>query len=410
MYHKNGLVLTQTGLKFCNEICVGESVYSVDGFVPVKQIIKSDRQLFKIENDYLNYSFFTEEQKFMTRNCDNIETKTLKDFKFGDIISIIPGSGYSFDNFPIVNYGYSKLTSGNRSNRLNENVNIPEELDEPLAYFLGYLYGDGHVIHKQENFAGVSLACSNDYPNIKTKLIDIIKRSFNLETKVYAGDGDLETLDFYSRIVIENLHKNEILKQKAGNLIFPEKILKSPTSVQFAFISGLFDADGCVQRSKKSYRITIIDLEFLKIIQKILLANGIVSRMSVEPRGTKGWSDLGRLALVGKESIVRFCSLCEYSDKINATPVVNKTDHVTTIYIAKDLGVKYYLFSYINNQNLISYSNFYKLSEESPGFDKSRIPLLRSFVDSITKENFDECYGFVTDSSGIFVDGFLACS
>lgn len=409
MFYKNSLVLSKNGLVFVKDLNVGDEIYCDNGYVVIKSIEKHFDRLVELKNDYLVTSKFTEDQQFLTREDKKIINKSLLDLNVDDIVSMYIGNGFDCSEILLIDFPYGKEFNEHQSNAYNHSTIFPKTITNDMSYFMGYCYGDGYVDkNKDGNVAGVSLSCSNDYDEIKTKLKNIITNTFNARPCVKKGDGDLEIVAMHSRKNMENFLKNDILKQKAGNLIFPEKILKSSTHIQGSFISGLFDADGCFQKTKKSYRITIIDKEFLEIIQKIFLSNGIVSRLSVEDRSKKGWNDLWRLSIIGKESIVRFRKMCKDSYKANCSETLNKIDHVTTIYTSKDLNLKYYKYSFLNDVDLISYKSINELKYVYKDVDENLPMVIKSYIKSKNECGFDECFSIDVDCKGIWVDGYYA--
>lgn len=409
MFYKNSLVLSKNGLVFVKDVNIGDEIYSDNAYVTVKSIEKCVNKLVELKNDYLVTSKFTEDQQFLTRIDKKIVNKSLTELNVGDIVSMYIGNGFNCSEISLIDFPYGREFNEKQSNHFNHSVIFPKTITTDMAYFMGYCYGDGYVDKTSDgNVAGVSLSCSNDYDEIKTILKNIIKNTFNAPPCVKKGDGDLEIVSMHSRKIMENFWKNNILKQKAGSLIFPEKILKSSTHIQGSFISGLFDADGCFQKTKKSYRITIIDKEFLEIIQKIFLSNGIVSRLSVEDRSKKGWNDLWRLSIIGKESIVRFKKMCKDSYKANYSEMLNKIDHVTTIYTSKDLKLKYYNYSFLNEVDLISYKSINELKYIYKDVDENLPMIIKSFIKTKNDCGVDDCYSFDVDCKGIWVDGYYA--
>lgn len=158
---------------------------------------------------------------------------------------------------------------------------LPEELNEDLAYLLGYSYGDGSIIRDRGKISGLSFSLSMDYPEIKNKLISIIEKLFDYSPPIFSCKGNCEKLDIHSVKIAEWLDKNGILKQKTAFIRVPEAIFKSPLSVQASFIAGYFDADGSISKSKSRIKICSISREMLLDIQKILASIGILSAIVI---------------------------------------------------------------------------------------------------------------------------------
>ena len=403
---KNTKILTSTGLKFVQDIQLTDLVLSKNGWINLKDIIKSKEICYDLVDDYGYEISVTNNQKFISKINDEIISKKLETLSENSVISLLPGEPYENDYQKLTYYEYAKNTWGNRSNRLNTDVKFPEVLDESLAYFLGNSYGDGYVEKQKEKFTGLSIACSDTYPEIKIKLKNILEYLFNVNVKVNKGDGALETVDFYSISTLENLFKNGILKQKAGSLIFPEKILLSNTKVQMAFFSGFFDADGCSQKGKKSYRVDSCDFDFIKQFHLICVANGIFGRLTYKNCKNKHptWRNMIRFAFVGAESIKIAKKLCFESYKIFNSDFINKRDSVVTMYKSKDFDIPYYNFKYINNKDNISYMSYKRLQKDTDIIKHK--PLIKTFIKSIEESDETEVYDLVVDGDGYWANGF----
>lgn len=406
--YKDSNVLTKLGRKIVNEVTVGDEIFDGKSYSVVKNISTPFlEECYNVTNDY-GYTLTTSlDQKLKSVNSLGNYDVVVRNIEIGNCVGMTIGVPYEKELIDLDYFQYEKKTYSNKSNRLNENVMFPNKLNSDLAYLLGYAYGDGYVERDKFNeTCTLSLACSDDYPEIKDKLKRITKHLFNYDICISKGDGRLEKYTINNKIILHNLEKNEILKQKAGQLIFPEKILTSPSEIQFAFISGVFDADGCAQKSKKSFSIEIIDEMFLKEIQMILNANGCVSRFSYKDRYCERWNIVNRLYLVGSASIYKFAKLMKESVKIQQTEIRNTRDTVLTIYNTSSLNVKYSNFKFINNKDFISYNNFNKLCSH---YDLSNFEIV--LQSEVKKKEFIgevECYSLDVDCKGIWVDGYYA--
>ena len=91
----------------------------------------------------------------------------------------------------------------------------------------------------------------------------------------------------------------------------PETILNSPKNVVAAFLRGLYEGDGSVEKSGKSLlRVTYTSnsIELIKQLQVLMLRFGIISnRYNDASHGRK----TNRLCISGEENLVKF------ADKIN---------------------------------------------------------------------------------------------
>jgi len=380
--HGSTMILTFTGLKKIETIREGEQVWTKKGWVLVDKIIKNRKSCLKIKTKHGREIICSKDHVFHTINGE----KSVQEMKNGDPITQIVGHGWMERDVQLIKSDYKK-SSYNNSNRLNENIKLPEYLNEDFAYFIGYSYGDGGL-EKGRNgkYSGIGLASSNDWPGIKNKLINIIKETFNYKAAIKkVKNSNHEVIRIHSRLLIEFLRTNGVLKQKAGNLIFPRIFLNTKEAVVFSFLSGYFDADGCVLPTKKAYKFSSIDKEFLSVIQNILSSCGIVSKIHKIDREEYGWHNLYSLVVNGGESQRIFVELMNKSIKVKTLGGFSKKrDYTRTIYTVKDFNVNFSKYSYLpHNGNCISYSSSQKLLKDI-GLKKD-INLLQDTICSIEK-------------------------
>ena len=360
--HNDTLIMTFYGLKRISEVLIGDKVWTKEGWVRVSGVVSNKKPCIKIRTKHGKEIICSKDHVF---HMIHGECRA-KEFRLGDKITQIVGEGWEGKNI-LFDHGNYKKDNYNNSNRLNEDISIPRVMDDKLSYVVGYSYGDG-CVEKQKNGENtcLSLACSDDWEEIKTKLSCNIKEIFNYDVKIKSRDEACESLRIFSRVVLDFLEKNNILKQKAGDLIFPDKILSAKQNIIFSFLSGYFDADGCAQISKKVYKIASIDKDFLIVIQNILSAFGVVSRIYKQVRNNKNWRDIYSLSINGGKSQEMFRGLMSQSVKISNTIINDKyRDFTRSIYKTSDFKTNSSRHSYIgNNDQYLSYSVCDKLKND----------------------------------------------
>jgi ribonucleoside-diphosphate reductase alpha chain len=251
----------------------------------------------------------TEDHKVAVLMDGKITTMPLKYLRLGDEVLLLLGQQTegSYAALKPLHYQRSLM-----STTLNEDVRLPEVLNEDLAYLLGYMHGDGYVhMGRKVNWRApkaIKMATADAYPEIRTRIVDAVQRTFGMQPTIEDGDGAYMTIAIYSRLVIEWLIANGLLKAKAEAIRVPEAIFRSPSSVQAAFIAGCFDADGCFRGKKGGYGIDSISREMLEDVQQLLIANGIVSRISATDRSELGWQTIYRLSVTGGTFKKRFAA------------------------------------------------------------------------------------------------------
>jgi adenosylcobalamin-dependent ribonucleoside-diphosphate reductase len=162
-------------------------------------------------------------------------------------------------------------------------IRTPEVLDERLAFFLGYLWGDGFVSGDRIGFA-----VAEDSPMI-AETPRLFRELFGLEVRLERKPEDKSVI-FVTRSapMIEWLRQNGLLKGKATELELPRPIRQSTRPVLGAFLQGLFEADGTITAgypmlttaSKRLAQDVLVALGGLGIPAKIMRYNPLPGRFS----------------------------------------------------------------------------------------------------------------------------------
>lgn len=411
-------VLTYNGLVNIEDVKIGNKVWTKIGWVNVtNNFMNGKKKIFKLTTKK-GYEIKTTNEHIFLKCEDSInerisETK-LKDFKIGDDIVLIPGISCNENNTSNLHFSEYEKNEYNNSNRLNEEVTFPEKIDEKMAYVLGYMYGDGYIDKDRSgNICGFSLSTSHDHPLIENKLKKYIKDLFNYDVNVKSGEGKYNVLQVFSKIIVNNLNNNDLLKEKCGNLLFPGKIIKNSSFIQSAFISGYFDADGCSQKSKKVYKIASIDLQFVKMVQTILIANGIVSTIHKENREKQNWKDIYNLCINGTFAQNKFINFMKESVKVQGSKFVSSIDHVLTIFKSNDFSLNRGTASYCPSKSQFLTTNTYqKLIDENFIENKKNVLIIDKIISieecgyadtydlELEKEHLFWCNGFYVHNSG----------
>jgi ribonucleoside-diphosphate reductase alpha chain len=238
-----------------------------------------------------------------------IITIPLRELEEGDEILLLLGESTT-DDIEFVPLSSSPYARSKMSTMLNENITLPSHLTPELAYLLGYFYGDGYVMQGKkvtwQDEKGISLAVANTQADVQEKLVSLLKDLFSIEAKIGPGDGACTVIRAFSRVLVEWLQENGLLKEKAAHVRVPEAIFRSPSTVMGAFIAGYFEADGCDRGKKGGYGIDSVSREMLEDMQLLLIANGIVSHITVQERSAQGWLPIYRLIVTGAQFKERF--------------------------------------------------------------------------------------------------------
>jgi ribonucleotide reductase alpha subunit len=120
---------------------------------------------------------------------------------------------------------------------------LPAVLDEELAFFLGYLSGDGFVASREDDHrVGVSVAHSS---YLYLEMPALLERLFGVTVHHQQKPDDRSTtfvIDY--RALKEFLVLNGLGKSRSRSARVPRLIRQSPPAVVGAYLRGLFEADG----------------------------------------------------------------------------------------------------------------------------------------------------------------------
>jgi ribonucleoside-diphosphate reductase alpha chain len=120
---------------------------------------------------------------------------------------------------------------------------LPVLLDEELAFFLGYLTGDGFVASRDDDHrVGVSVAHSS---YLYLEMPALLERLFGVKVHRQQKPGDRSaTFVIDNRALKEFLLLNGLGKTRSRSASVPRLIRQSPPEVVGAYLRGLFEADG----------------------------------------------------------------------------------------------------------------------------------------------------------------------
>lgn len=141
-------------------------------------------------------------------------------------------------------------------NDVKKGIKIPIELNEDLAYLLGFHFGDGYMsISHRKNAVDYIICYSGNFINEKEYYEDhiacLISKLFNLNTKIRKSTKNTVQILFRSKAIVEFMHKICGLPLgKKDNADVPEIIKNAEPRLQKAFIRGLADTDFCISFKK----------------------------------------------------------------------------------------------------------------------------------------------------------------
>ncbi|MDQ3135559.1 MAG: DNA gyrase subunit A [Acidobacteriota bacterium] len=227
--------------------------------------------------------------------------KLISQLKHGDVLVINRSEKFWPEAAVALTEFYPTLAEASRTVRHA----LPEMLTADLAFLLGALTAEGTVqehriefCNNRGDFADEFMAAwRRTFPTCRLHVAE--RRPSSYGTQPYWQ------MQIVSQQVVGFLH-NLGLRGKSGQRHMPDVILRSPQPVAAAFLRGLFEGDGSVERSGRSLlRVSLCSQSeaLLKQVQTMLLRFGVVaSRIS----DASHHRSTHRLAINGRENLMRF--------------------------------------------------------------------------------------------------------
>ncbi len=192
---------------------------------------------------------------------------------------------------------------------------FPSVLDEELAFFLGYLAGDGFVASGDDDHrVGVTVAHSS---YLFSRMPMLFKRLFGEQIHVHRQQkADDASVTFWvdNRAVKDFLALNGLDKLASTRVRVPRLIRQSPPEVVGAYLRGLFEADGSIQHG---YPLLMSSSEqLIREVAVLLIGLGCPVRISRQPQSADRYGTAPMFAL----RVHSFVGLKAWRERIGCDP------------------------------------------------------------------------------------------
>ncbi len=249
----------------------------------------------------------TREHPLLVRSrAGTLDWRRADELRVGDVVALQRGQR-CFGRRTRIDFEYEQNTPQDHSKVVSLN-----ELDEQLAYFMGILTGDGCLTVRNR------IVLSSVDPEVIDAFRSMADR---LGLHVFLNYNDSQQPDH----VIASSQLYQLLQHlgmsgaTAWAKRIPRAILEAPESIVRAFLRGLFDADGSVER-ESAISLTLTSGRLMREVQILLLNFGIVGSLGIKRGRYRGEVHLShRLVIAGAEAerfserigfaIARKCSL-----------------------------------------------------------------------------------------------------
>lgn len=203
-----------------------------------------------------------------------VEWKYLADLRVGDVACIHRNTNlWASDYVGCVPF---------HNDRGYKDLVFPDSLTEEWGRLLGYLVGDG--LWNYENRVEVTVEHDETWETLKDLYTDLLGDYSVVMDKRRENTGCIKFNSVGMRLFLHDLGFR--LGTDRDAKMVPWSILQSPRPVVQAFLRGLFEADGGVEKGGKVVSFSSASARLVREVQTLLLNLGIVSR--IRPKTIKG--------------------------------------------------------------------------------------------------------------------------
>ncbi|MFN6991708.1 MAG: helicase HerA domain-containing protein [Fervidobacterium sp.] len=156
---------------------------------------------------------------------------------------------------------------------LSEPISSKIKINEEMARFLGYLFGDGHNDLKTLRFINSKNELIDDFYSLSEKFI---KKPYIKRRKT--------TIEFiiFNKTAAQVMDKIFGLHHRSRTKNIPDCILKSPNKIVAAYLKALFDCDGYCDDKKPEIELVVSNKDVVTKIENLLLRFGIYSVVRIK--------------------------------------------------------------------------------------------------------------------------------
>jgi phosphate starvation-inducible protein PhoH and related proteins len=306
------LVLTDRGMIEIGEIGAG---VAEDGYAPVN---------FKVHGldgaeaaSHVYHGGVAETMKVTTRLGFSVEAtpehpllslcpdgelrwKRADELRAGDVLALQRGQRM-FGDRAGVSFEYEPASS---SDHTSKPVALTE-LDEPLAYVLGALTGDGCLTFRNR----VILSSADE--TVVGAFKEMASR-FGLHVFRNGGGRPYDYI-VASAQLYQLLARLGLSTGKAATKRVPRAVLEAPETIVASYLRGLFDADGTVEKRDGLVSLSSVSEKLIAQVQVILLNFGVLAARSVKRGRYRGQLHVSHLLTMAGAEAERFHELIGFA-------------------------------------------------------------------------------------------------
>jgi intein/homing endonuclease len=293
------------GMIFVESCVLGSTlVFTEDGMLPIKEymsdnlgfsygqkpLMVSGRYGMKPTREFYNNGISDNRKitttKGYTLECSynhpiltlcngRVNWKKSEDIKLGDYVCIQYGQDVWGEDDDVSDFSPNADKGKSGFNKLFS----PKELTPDLSYFLGLLLAGGYI-HKKPRSAYVVITSGDEV--IHEMLPKITGLKWRRSDEYHSRCTKRSLVEFLEYLGID-------IDAKAPEKKIPGRLLRASKENVAAFISGLFDGDGCARADRGNVSFISTSEDLVRTLQVVLLNFGIVSKLyKNETRGKSG--------------------------------------------------------------------------------------------------------------------------
>jgi len=391
-------VFSKNGIKPIQDIVVNDEVLTSDGYEKVSNVFNQGiQETIIIKTKQGDFECTPNHRMPVFTSLEEYIWKQAKDLVTGDRIVYV-GTGIEGIKTALPSWEYIRPPHSTTS----KDITIPE-LTTDVAWFFGYLLGNGYIHLNEKGTKGrIEITCPDEFPSIIEKSKSTLSL-FNTNVSIKEGDGACKVVYTMSHQLALYLSQ---FKKPNEDIVIPDFIMQGKKEIKYAFIAGLFDADG----SSKNRPLTVVVTVYKSLMNDLrLLMNslGIPSTVRFEDRShIENWQDLYKINLSNVLSVKKWdMHIASYSLKYNSTR--NKSYRAghndigwnTKMVIDSGMEINYKLWNKNSRRlSVLTYENM----------TNNKCNLYPIEVDSIEKGRLVETYDIEVENKHEFVvNGFL---
>ncbi len=198
-----------------------------------------------------------------------------------------------------------------------KDVDLPGVLDERLGALLGYLVGDG--TWNDDHSTALTVEHPETWERLRILMDSVFGECRTQMDKRTANTGRLEFCSVRARRFLHAIGF-ELGTARDAKMV-PWSVLRSPKTVVQAFLSGLFETDGCAEDAGRKITLSTASFRLAHEVQVLLLNLGIVSSVN-RKWNTKHRRHYAILTIKGHRSRELFVRTIGFESEKKQQPVV----------------------------------------------------------------------------------------